>query len=241
MTDIILSERLKPNQTWSWVVEKGLSLRVTDVSGDGNLSMLVFNNDNVLEKYNMPDTLKAQHTAHLTKGHCIYSDMGRVLFSITEDSVGWHDTICGVLNNAQTEKKYGPSSYQELRNDYHRSGRQNLLVEMGKNGLNKKDFGPCLNLFSKVWVDEKGGMNFSEHNSKAGSQIILKAEMNCLMVVSNTPHPLNPSQKWEAGEIILEIFKSENELDSEICRTHCPENERGFLNNQRYFSTKVQL
>ena len=47
------------------------------------------------ERYNMPDTLKAQHTAFLTQGRVLYSDMGRVLCSIIADTCGWHDTVCG--------------------------------------------------------------------------------------------------------------------------------------------------
>jgi len=49
-----------------------------------------------LKRYNMADTLKAQHTAYLTAGCVCYSDMGRILCSITADSCGWHDTICGL-------------------------------------------------------------------------------------------------------------------------------------------------
>ena len=47
---------------------------------------LLYNHEEKTERYNMPDTLKAQHTAFLTHGHVCYSDMGRVLCSITEDS-----------------------------------------------------------------------------------------------------------------------------------------------------------
>ena len=39
----------------------------------------------------MPDTLKAQHIARLTAGFVLYSDMGRMLCSVTGDTVGWHD------------------------------------------------------------------------------------------------------------------------------------------------------
>ena len=45
------------------------------------------------ERLNLPDSLKCQHTAKLTSGHCLYSDMGRVLAAITADTCGWSDSI----------------------------------------------------------------------------------------------------------------------------------------------------
>ena len=34
----------------------------------------------------------------LTRGHCLYSDMGRIFCSIVADSTGWHDTVAGNAN-----------------------------------------------------------------------------------------------------------------------------------------------
>src|ERR1700722_8773957 len=64
----------------------GTLLRLTDMEGGANAGMLFYNPQNTLERYNAPDTLKCQHTFKLTKGHCLYSDMGRIFCSITDDS-----------------------------------------------------------------------------------------------------------------------------------------------------------
>ena len=87
----------------------------------------------------MPDTLKAQHTGFLTAGHVCYSDMGRVLCSITADSLGWHDTWCGVSDAAMVLAQYGEKRYQQHRNAMHRNGRDNLLIELAKWGLGARD------------------------------------------------------------------------------------------------------
>ena len=70
-------------------------LRITDTEGGANVSALFYNADELLERYNMPDTLKAQYTAFLTRGRVLISDMGRVLCSVVGDTCGWHDTMCG--------------------------------------------------------------------------------------------------------------------------------------------------
>src|SRR5262245_2532204 len=127
---MIISDILKGGAMWSWTLKRGTALRLTDAEGGANVSALFLNADAPLERYNMPDTLKAQFIAYLTKGNVLYSDMGRILCSITEDSCGWHDTLCGATDAKLTEAKYGATSYQKERNDMFRNGRDNFLVEL---------------------------------------------------------------------------------------------------------------
>jgi uncharacterized protein YcgI (DUF1989 family) len=113
----------------------------------------------------MPDTLKAQHIARLTAGAVLYSDMGRILCSITADTTGWHDPIAGCSNGAMVLAKYGEARYQEFRNECHRNALDSFLVELGKWGLGPRDLVPNVNFFSKVTVDDVGGMTFVAGNS----------------------------------------------------------------------------
>ena len=89
----------------SFVLKRGQLLRITDIEGGANVSLLLLNAHEKSERLNLPDTLKCQHTARLTAGHCLYSDMGRVLAAITADTCGWHDSIGGLLNAAETAEK----------------------------------------------------------------------------------------------------------------------------------------
>src|SRR5471030_2419883 len=126
----LLDETLRGGQMWSRVLKRGQLLRLTDVSGGASVAALLYNADQPLERYNMPDTLKAQHIVRVTSGYVLYSDMGRVLCSVVSDSCGWHDTITGVADASSSSKKYGSGDYQALRNDWHRNSRDNLLVEL---------------------------------------------------------------------------------------------------------------
>ena len=51
----------------------------------------------------MPDSSKGQHTAYLTVGNVLYSDLGRVMASIVKDEAGWNDTFCGPSRPEQIE------------------------------------------------------------------------------------------------------------------------------------------
>src|SRR6059058_1652581 len=134
-TPILWEETVQGGATWSHVLKRGTALRITDLEGGANAGALFYNWECPVERYNMPDTLKAQHIAHLTKGFVLYSDMGRVLCSVTDDSVGWHDPLSGFTDAAMVAAKYGPSTYQDERNAWHRNTRDNFIVEAAKYGL----------------------------------------------------------------------------------------------------------
>jgi uncharacterized protein YcgI (DUF1989 family) len=116
MTDILHTETLRGGAMASLVLRRGQTLRLTDPVGGANVSALFYNANAPLERYNMPDTLKAQFTAFLTVGRVLHSDMGRALCSITADTCGWHDTVCGAIDARRTAEKFGATSYQADRN-----------------------------------------------------------------------------------------------------------------------------
>jgi len=233
---VVLSERLRGGQTWSRVLRRGQRLTLTDLEGGASVAALFYNADDPSERYNMPDTLKAQHIARLTAGFVLYSDMGRVLVSVTDDTLGWHDTITGHGTRAQSDARYGRGTYQELRNDWHKNTRDNFLVELGKYDLGKRDIGPNVNFFVKVAADLDGKLAWVAGHSRAGSSVELRAELNTLVILSNTPHPLDPRAEYAPPPVGLEVRSGVPAAAGDPCRTSRPENERGFTLTEAYFA-----
>ncbi|MDC7824321.1 urea carboxylase-associated family protein [Pseudomonas sp. BLCC-B13] len=219
----------------SFVLKRGQLLRITDIEGGANVSLLLLNAHEKSERLNLPDTLKCQHTARLTAGHCLYSDMGRILAAITADTCGWHDSIGGLLNAAEVAEKYGQGRYQELRNGFFRNGMDNLLVELGKWDLGLADLLMNLNLFSKVTVDSDGCFHFEAGNSKAGDYIELYAPMDCLVVLTALQHPMDPNPSYAPKPVQLSWQQVQSDGISVLCRTSRPENGRGFHNTERLY------
>ncbi len=219
----------------SFVLKRGQLLRITDLEGGANVSLMLLNALEKSERLNLPDTLKCQHTAKLTSGHCLYSDMGRVLAAITADTCGWHDSFGGLLNAAEVKEKYGEGRYQELRNGFFRNGVDNLLVEMGKWNLGLADLLMVLNLFSKVSVDGDGYFHFEPENSKAGDYIELYAPMDCLVVLTALQHPMDPNPDYAPKPVQLSWSQVASDGISVLCRTSRPENGRGFHNTERLY------
>lgn len=233
--DVLLWEELLPGGNhWSGRLRRGSALRLTDCQGGANLSALFFNAEQPLERYNMPDTLKSQHTGFLTAGYVCQSDMGRVLCSITADSLGWHDTWCGVSDADMVRARYGATNYQHQRNAMHRNGRDNLLIELAKWGLGPRDLVPCVNFFSKVVPDADGALRHVGGHSVAGSYVDLRFEMDTLVVLSSAPHPLDTRPDYSSADVQLSAYRAAPVAPDDACRTRCPQNGRAFLNTERY-------
>jgi urea carboxylase-associated protein 2 len=232
---MLWEELLHDGSHWSGVLRRGTTLRLIDLEGGANVAALFYNHEDRLERYNMADTLKAQHTFYLTQGHVCYSDMGRVLCSITADTCGWHDTVCGVSDAALVAQKHGATRFQEARNAFYKNGRDSLVNELGKHGLGVRDLVANVNFFSKVQVGDDGQLLFRPGHSQPGSRVELRFEMHALVVLSSSPHPLNPQEAYRPGRVQLQAYWTGPAGPDDPCRHHCPENERGFRNTEMLY------
>lgn len=236
MNPAILWEEVLPgSSTWSHILKRGTALRIEALEDGCNVGAIFLNADNPSERLSIPDSLKAQHIARFTAGSVLYSDMGRILCSITHDTVGWHDPLGGCSDAALVQKKYGNLDYQQARNDWHRNALDGFLIELAKYGLNSRDLMMNVNLFSKVEVDEQGAMHFVEGSSRSGDAIELRAEMNTLIVLNTCQHPMDPDPLYAQKPIKLTVKKVEVPGAGDLCRNARPENARGFKLTERYF------
>lgn len=238
MSDYIRSidytTELAAGSHWSLRVRRGTIMRLSDLSGGANIGMLFYNPEDLLERYNAPDTLKCQHTFKLSKGNCLYSDMGRIFASIVEDSLGWHETVSGNSHASHVEAQWGERDYQNDRNDWKQNGHDAFLVELAKYGLGAADLAANINWFSKVAVSDQGEMQLVQDHSAEGSQLTLRFEMDTLVLLHTCPHPLDKSDDYPQTKVRIELGVAEPVLDDDYCKNFRPENGRGFENNRLY-------
>ncbi|NGY05848.1 urea amidolyase associated protein UAAP1 [Solimonas terrae] len=208
-------------------VARGQVLRLCNPQATPGVAVMIWNGDDTAERYNAGDTVKLQWTAELRKGRVLFSDMGRVLASITEDSCGRHDTLVGPSTAASNLDRYGVPG---LRNS-----RDNLMLAAGKHGLSRRDLAPCISFFSPVGTDAQGHFVWNDGVLQHGDFVDLRAEMNLLLAISNCPHPLAPAARYAPAAIDAIVWRGAPPAADDLCRTLTAEAGRGFENTDPLF------
>ncbi len=201
-TTAIVEESVPAGEPWARVIEKGQSLRIIDVHGSQGVDFLCYNAHAPEERYHAPNTLKAARTLRLTKGHVLYSDVARPIFSITEDTCGTHDTIGGCCSAPSNEMLYGVMDCPGCR--------ENFLSALAAFGLGRKDIVPNINFFCNVPVIDEARLTdsvFMESRSKPGDYVELRAEMDALAVISNCPQVNNPCNAGQPSAIRVMVLE----------------------------------
>lgn len=210
---------------------RGSRLRLIDVKGDACASLLAFNAEMPTERLNVADTVKVQWNAYLGQGKLLLSDMGRVLLSILEDDAGTHDTFCGASNAATNAAKYGDGS----NSGAHPNGRDRFLLGVAKHGLGRRDVHPCVNLFKGSRIEPDGTIVPQIGPFAPGRSVVLRAEMDVILVIANCPHVIDPRPEWTVTPLRASAWRGPVTPVDDPIRNATPEGLRAFLNVEDYF------
>ena len=220
---IIHQEIIPGGWYWSTRLMRGEAIRIDQAEGASTVALIAWNAADTSERLNLVDTVKVQWTTALGKGRVIFSDMGRVMFSLVEDSSGAHDCLMGgstAISNA--------AKYPDVKT---RNTRDNFVLVAGKLGLDRRDIPGVLNLFAPVSVGDAGGFKWRGKRSNSGDYAELRAEMDMLVGFSNCPHPLDPDPVYAPKPVIVTRFRAAQPAADDLCRTATAEAVRGFENN----------
>lgn len=229
---VVWEETIAPGGYASRRIARGTRLRLIDVAGDACASLLLFNAENPLERLNVADTLKVQWNGYLGAGKLLLSDMGRVLMSILEDGAGTHDAFCGASNEASNARKYGDGKNYGR----HPNARDRFMLGVAKHGLGRKDVHPCLNLFKGVRIEADGTTTPQVGPFAPGRQVVLRAEMDLIVVLANCPHVLDPRPDWSVTPLRATAWRGEVTAADDPVRNATPEGQRAFLNTEDYYA-----
>ena len=214
---------------WYTIVRlrRGEALRIADPSGLSSVSMIGWHDEDTSERINCADTVKVQWSAALSKGRIILSDMGRVLFSLIEDTSGAHDIMVGGSTPASTLAAYGATS---------RNTQENFIAGAAKIGLCVRDIPPCVTFFAPVSLDADGRFVWIQNRKRPGDFVDLRAEMNAVLVLSNCAHPLDPARPAASRAVVLVRHHVPLAAADDPCRTGSPEAIRAFGFTDRLYA-----
>jgi len=213
-------------------LSRGTRLRLVDLHGDACAALLVFNAENPLERLNVADTLKVQWNGYLGAGKLLLSDMGRVMASILADTAGTHDAFCGASTQASNERRYGDGA----NHGPHPNTRDRFLLGVAKHGLGRKDVHPCVNLFKGVRIAPDGAIQPEVGPFAPGREVVLRAEMELIVILANCPHVLDPRAQWSVTPLRATAWRGPVTPADDPVRNAAPEGLRAFLNTEDYFA-----
>jgi uncharacterized protein YcgI (DUF1989 family) len=159
--------------------------------------------------------------------------MGRVLLSITSDTCGTHDALCGASTRLTNERKYGSGGVHGA----HPNARDRFAVALAKHGLARRDIVPNVNFFKGVRVEPEGALTFVADGSQPGATVELRAELPVIVVVTNTPHVLDPRSTYDVTALHITAWTDRPTTREDAAWSATPESERAFLQTEEFVLT----
>lgn len=200
--EVVWDEVLEAKGHTGFELAKGQSLRMEDVEGQQALDVIFYNAHNKQEKFWAAHTAKLNGTIYITKGHVLYSDLANPMATITEDTVGVNDVICGSCSYALDVLRYGEDRASQGCMD-------NFEAAIKPYGLGRQDIPMCLNVFLDYPVGDGGRVAMDrEAPSKAGDYFDVRADMDLIVAISNCPQENNPCTGFKPSPVRLAVYDS---------------------------------
>ena len=210
---------------WYWFarINRGACLRIDNAHGTVGVACLLWNASDPSERFCATDTIKVQWTARIGRGRMLLSDMGRVIASIIDDNCERHDVLLGV---GLPRVDAGSSPLTARR------GTENLAIAATKLGLEPRDVHAPITFFAPVTCRDQH-FKWDDDIRLADTYVDLYAEMDLLVGISNTPHPLAPPKSASAA--IDAVLWRPNRLHlSRFCREATAEAMRAYSRTDAY-------
>jgi len=166
-------------------IQRGQHVKVINTYGTQVLDTWAFNSDDVGEYMSMEHTRSINSRIYPRLGDSLVTNRRRPILTIIEaTSPGIHDTVlCACNRYIYEELGAGPS---------HRNCEDNLHEALGELGLTIPSTPSPLNLFMNTPVRADGSIERLPPHSKPGDHIIMRADMDIVIVFSACPQDITP-------------------------------------------------
>jgi urea carboxylase-associated protein 1 len=187
------------NVGWSARIAQGQTLSIVDLEGNQAVDFLVYSAHDTAERYSAADTIAVQGNIFLTTGSVLMSNERNPLMTVIEDTCGRHDTIGGACSKESNTLRYGHHTRPQ------HACVENFLTEGAKWGLGKRDLVSNVNWYMNVPVEQDGTLGIVDGISSPGLKVVLRAETDVIVLISNCPQINNPCNGFNPTPIELVI------------------------------------
>ncbi|MGW0413704.1 urea amidolyase associated protein UAAP2 [Streptomyces collinus] len=188
---VVTDATVPARAAWSAVVRAGSLLTITDLHGNQAADFLVYDAHDTSVRYSAPDTVQAQGGIFLTTGSVLLSGEHTPLMTVVEDTCGRHDTIGGACSKESNTLRYGHHTWSQ------HACVENFLAEGARHGLDQRDLVSNVNWYMNVPVEPDGTLGIVDGISAPGLKVVLRAETDVLVLLSNCPQINNPCNGFD--------------------------------------------
>ena len=163
----------------------GEAVQIINTHGSQVVDTWVFNAEDMTEFLSSEHMRATLGKLWPGKGDALITNRRRAIMTIEEDtSPGQHDTLIAACDSYR---------YSLLGcTEYHDNCTDNLHAAMRQIGLVAPECPSPLNLWMNIPVAEDGSTGWGEPLSKPGDYVILRATMDCIVVMSACPQDMVP-------------------------------------------------
>ncbi len=197
---IIENVVVAPGNPWGRVLTKGQHVRIIDLEGKQAVDFLCYDVEDSKDRYNASNTMKMEGNIFLKKGTVLWSDRGKQMMKIVEDTCGYHDTIGGCCSSEMNIVRYAKPGPGNCRDTFERA--------LKPFGLTRDDIVANINWFMYVPVTSEGGMNIADGVSKAGDYVDLLAERDTICVASNCTQIFNHANGFKPTPVRIITYEA---------------------------------
>jgi uncharacterized protein YcgI (DUF1989 family) len=166
-------------------LRKGQSIKIVNTHGQQVVDTWCFSAEDLTEFMSMEHMRPTIGRLWPRQGDGLHTNRRRPILTLVEDtSPGRHDTAIAACDTY----RYGLLGCTE----YHDNCTDNLFAAMQMIGLTPPECPSPLNLWMNIPVVEGGRTLWGEPVSKPGDHVILRAELDCVMVMSACPQDILP-------------------------------------------------
>jgi uncharacterized protein YcgI (DUF1989 family) len=163
----------------------GQHVKVINTHGQQVIDTWAFNRADLAEHLSMEHSRAALCRLMVRVGDRLVTNRRRPILTLVEDtSPGVHDTLIAACDRYR---------YEQLGcRGYHDNCADNLAAALAELGLSAAQTPSPWNLFMNIPVRPDGSLSFEPPVCRPGDYVVLRAEMDCVIVFSACPQDILP-------------------------------------------------
>ena len=166
-------------------LKAGQAIRIVNTHGSQVVDTWAFNGDDLSEFMSMEHLHATLGSVFPVTGAALVTNRRRPILVLEEDtSPGRHDTVIAACD----VHRYAMLGCRE----YHDNCTDNLHAALGMLGLRSDETPAPLNLWMNIPIGGDGRIAWGEPLSRPGDHVVLRAALDCVVVLSTCPQDMIP-------------------------------------------------